>query len=259
MNEEIAPNLFSIEGKVVLISGAGRGIGRHLAHSMAKCSAFVYCIDKKFPKKVPSGVKKNMFNIKCDITKKKSIETVCKYIFSKHKKIDVLINNAGITIPLMKKKLFYEKENWAKTIDVNLTASFFCSQEAIKYMIKRKEGSIINITSLNAELAFPKNPSYIASKGGLKMVGKALAKDWGKFGIRVNNLGPGYIKTSMTKSSYSNRKTRLEREKQTLLQRWGNMDDLVGPCIFLASDASKYITGQDIYVDGGWTANGGIL
>ena len=253
------PNLFSIEGKVVLISGAGRGIGRHLAHSMAKCSAFVYCIDKKFPKKVPSGVKKNMFNIKCDITKKKSIETVCKYIFSKHKKIDVLINNAGITIPLMKKKLFYEKENWAKTIDVNLTASFFCSQEAIKYMIKRKEGSIINITSLNAELAFPKNPSYIASKGGLKMVGKALAKDWGKFGIRVNNLGPGYIKTSMTKSSYSNRKTRLEREKQTLLQRWGNMDDLVGPCIFLASDASKYITGQDIYVDGGWTANGGIL
>ena len=259
MNEDIMPNLFSIEGKVVLISGAGRGIGRHLAHSMAKCSAFVYCIDKKFPKKVPSGVKKNMFNIKCDITKKKSIETVCKYIFSKHKKIDVLINNAGITIPLMKKKLFYEKENWAKTIDVNLTASFFCSQEAIKYMIKRKEGSIINITSLNAELAFPKNPSYIASKGGLKMVGKALAKDWGKFGIRVNNLGPGYIKTSMTKSSYSNRKTRLEREKQILLQRWGNMDDLVGPCIFLASDASKYITGQDIYVDGGWTANGGIL
>ena len=159
----------------------------------------------------------------------------------------------------MKKKLFYEKENWAKTIDVNLTANFFCSQEAIKYMIKRKEGSIINITSLNAELAFPKNPSYIASKGGLKMVGKALAKDWGKFGIRVNNLGPGYIKTSMTKSSYSNRKTRLEREKQILLQRWGNMDDLVGPCIFLASDASKYITGQDIYVDGGWTANGGIL
>ena len=159
----------------------------------------------------------------------------------------------------MKKKLFYEKENWAKTIDVNLTASFFCSQEAIKYMIKRKKGSIINITSLNAELAFPKNPSYVASKGGLKMVGKALAKDWGKFGVRVNNLGPGYIKTSMTKSSYSNRKTRLEREKQTLLQRWGNMDDLVGPCIFLASDASKYITGQDIYVDGGWTANSGIL
>ena len=216
MNEDIVPNLFSIEGKVVLISGAGRGIGRHLAHSMAKYSAFVYCIDKKFPKKVPSDIKKNMFNIKCDITKIKSIQAVCKDIFSKHKKIDVLINNAGITMPLTKNKLFYEKENWTKTIDVNLTASFFCSQEVIKFMIKRKEGSIINITSLNAELAFPKNPSYVASKGGLKMVGKALAKDWGKFGIRVNNLGPGYIKTNMTKSSYSNRKTRLEKPLDNL-------------------------------------------
>ena len=141
----------------------------------------------------------------------------------------------------MKGKLFYEKEDWAKTIDVNLTASFFCSQEVIKYMIKRKVGSIINITSLNAEIAFPNNPSYVASKGGLKMVGKALAKDWGKYGVRVNNLGPGYIKTDMTKKSFDNRKSRLEREKQTFLQRWGSVDDLVGPCIFLASDASKYI------------------
>ena len=158
--------------------------------------------------------------------------------------------------PALKKgKLFYEKENWTKTIDTNLTASFFCSQEVIKYMIRRKSGSIINITSLNAEQAFPKNPSYVASKGGLKMVGKALAKDWGKYGIRVNNLGPGYIKTDITKKSYSNKKLREERAKHTMLGRWGDKDDLVGPCIFLASDASRYITGQDLYVDGGWLAN----
>ncbi len=149
-------DLFSIKDKIVLISGAGRGIGRHLAHSMARHSAIVYCIDKKFSKEVPKSVKKNMFHIKCDITKKKSIQVVCKNIFLKHKKIDVLVNNAGITIPLMKGKLFYEKENWAKTIDVNLTASFFCSQEVIKYMIKRNGGSIINITSLNAEQLFQK-------------------------------------------------------------------------------------------------------
>ena len=255
MSKDTARNLFSIKDKIVLISGAGKGIGRHLAYSMAKHSAFVYCIDKKFPKEVPKDVKKNMFHIKCDITKKKSIQTVCKNIFLKHKKIDVLVNNAGITIPLMKGKLFYEKENWAKTIDINLTASFFCSQEVIKYMIRRKNGSIINITSLNAEIAFPKNPSYVASKGGLKMVGKALAKDWGKYGIRVNNLGPGYIKTDMTKKSYSNKKLREERAKHTMLGRWGEKDDLVGPCIFLASDASKYVTGQDVYVDGGWISN----
>jgi len=255
INEDAIQNLFSIKDKVVLITGSGKGIGRHLAYSMAQCSAFVYCIDKKFPEEIPKDIKKNMFHITCDITNEKSFRTVCKKIFLKHKKIDVLINNAGITTPLMKGKLFYEKENWEKTININLTASFFCSQEVIRYMIKRKSGSIINITSLNAEIAFPKNPSYVASKGGLKMLGKALAKDWGKYGIRVNNLGPGYIKTDMTKKSFSNKKLREERTKHTMLGRWGDKNDLVGPCIFLASDASSYITGQDVYVDGGWLAN----
>ena len=122
-------------------------------------------------------------------------------------------------------------------------------------MKKRKSGSIINITSINAELGFPRNPSYVASKGGLKMLGKALAKDWGKYGIRVNNLGPGYIKTEMSSKTFSNKKLREQRAMHTMLGRWGEKDDLVGPCVFLASDASKYVTGQDLYVDGGWIAN----
>ena len=123
-------------------------------------------------------------------------------------------------------------------------------------MKKKSNGSIINITSINAELGFPNNPAYVASKGGLKMLSKALAKDYGKFGIRVNNLGPGYMKTEMVKASYQNKKARNLREKHTILGRWGTPEDLVGPCIFLASDASKYMTGQDIYIDGGWLANG---
>jgi len=125
-------------------------------------------------------------------------------------------------------------------------------------MIKRKSGSIINITSINAELGFPRNPAYVASKGGLKMLGKSLAKDWSNKGIRVNNLGPGYIKTDMTMKRYLNKKTRKEREDRTLMKRWGEKSDLIGPCVFLASDASKYITGQDIYVDGGWLVNSGL-
>ncbi len=258
LSKETIPNPFSIKDKIIIISGAGRGIGRYLAHSMAKHSAFVYCIDKKFPKEVPKDVKKNMFNVRCDITNNRSFMKVCQNIFKTSKKIDVLVNNAGVTFPSNKKEVFYPTKNWNDSLKVNLTASFHCSQAVIKYMVKNKSGSIINITSINAELAFPKNPAYIASKGGLKMLGKSLAKDWGRFGIRVNNLGPGYIKTDMTKISYANKKTRLEREKMTFLQRWGTMDDLVGPCIFLASDASKYITGQDLYVDGGWTTNSGI-
>ena len=105
-------------------------------------------------------------------------------------------------------------------------------------------------------MGFPKNPAYVASKGGLKMLTKSLAKDLGKYGIRVNNLGPGYFVTNMTKNSYKNKKLKLAREKHTLLGRWGKISDLVGPCVFLSSDASEYVTGQDLYVDGGWTANG---
>ena len=131
-----------------------------------------------------------------------------------------------------------------KTIEINLTTSCNCSQVIMQFMKKHKSGSIINITSINAEFGFPNNPAYIASKGGLKMLGKSMAKDWGKFGIRVNNLGPGYFKTNMNKKSWNNLKTRKARTIRTLLNRWGNVDELVGPCMFLASNASSYVTGQ---------------
>ena len=131
-----------------------------------------------------------------------------------------------------------------------------CSQIVAQTMKKRFIGSIINITSINAELGFPNNPAYVTSKGGLKMLTKSLARDFGKYGIRVNNLGPGYIVTEMTKKSYQNKKSRMIKQRHTLLGRWGDLTDLIGPCVFLASDASGYVTGQDIYVDGGWLANG---
>ena len=248
-------NLFSLKNKVVIITGAGRGIGQYLAEKIVERDAIVYAIDKQFTKKTSKNSMKNLFKIKCDITKQDTFRQVCADIVRKKKKIDVLINNAGISMANKQSGKIYAKDKWDETLRINLTAHFSCSQEVIQYMKRWKRGSIINITSINAELGFPRNPAYVASKGGLKMLGKALAKDWGKYGIRVNNLGPGYIRTEMTKSSYSNKKLREERAKHTMLGRWGEKDDLVGPCIFLASDASKYITGQDVYVDGGWISN----
>ena len=249
-------DLFSVKNKIVIITGSGRGIGRTFALNMAKRSAITYCFDIKFPNKIPKDLSNNLFHIKCDLTNKKKFDNECKKIFNRHKKIDVLVNCAGSSFAVQKKHQFYPKEKWDQTISVNLTAAFTCSQSVIKYMKRKKIGSIINITSINAELGFPRNPSYVASKGGLKMLSKSLAKDWGPFGIRVNNLGPGYIKTDMTIKRYQNKVTRKQREERTLLKRWGEIDDLVGPCIFLASDASRYMTGTDIYVDGGWMANG---
>ena len=251
-------NLFSIEGKVIIITGSGRGIGYQLAVELAKYSTIVYSLVKKFTKKIPKNLSSNIIQIKCDITDYKKIKQVFKKIFVKEKRIDVLINNAGVSFASQKKNQLYSEKDWAETINVNLTGSFYCSKEVIRYMLKQKNGSIINITSINAELGFPRNPAYNASKGGLKMLGKAFAKDWSKFGIRVNNIGPGYIKTEMTSKRFVNKKTRLERQNQTLVGRWGEPGDLIGPCIFLASDASRYMTGQDLYIDGGWIINSGL-
>ena len=242
--------LFSIQNKVIVITGAGGDIGSFLGTELTNLSARVYGIDIKFSKN--NEIFKKIY---CNITDQKKFSKICKKIFSNEGKIDVLINNAGITLSGKKNEPYHER-NWQKTLDINLTAAFNCSQEVIKYMLKNKSGSIINMTSINAELAFPNNPAYVSSKGALKMLGKSLARDWGKFGIRVNNLGPGYIKTKMTLKSYDNYKKRLSRENQTMLSRWGTPSDLLGPCVFLCSDASKHITSQDIYVDGGWVANG---
>ncbi len=248
-------NLFSIKNKVIIITGAGRGLGREVAIAMAKRKAYVYCVDLNFPNRIPRSLENNLFKKYCDITDLTSFKSICVEIFDRHKEIDVLMNIAGVTYTKKNDEL-YPQEQWDKTISINLTAAFTCSQIVYEYMLKNKKGSIINITSINAELGFPNNPAYVASKGGLKMLTKALARDWGINGIRVNNIGPGYMKTEMTKKSYSNEKLRNARRANTMLNRWGEPKDLIGPCIFLASDASGYITGQDIYVDGGWTANG---
>lgn len=248
-------DMFSIENKVVMVTGGGRGIGREIAIGMARARAIVYCVDISFPNKTSKHIIGRLFEKKCDITNTGRFKKVCDSIFRKHKKIDALINNAGVSY-IKKYNESYPRDKWDKTININLTSAFTCSQIVHEYMVRNKAGSIINITSLAADKALPNNPAYAASKGGLKMLGKALARDWGIDGIRVNNLGPGYIRTDMTEKSYMNEKIKKAREANIMLDRWGIPRDLLGPCIFLASDASSYITGQDIYVDGGWTANG---
>ena len=117
-------------------------------------------------------------------------------------------------------------------------------------------GVIINVTSINAELAFPDNPAYQACKGALKQLTKSLALDFSKYKIRVNSIGPGYFRTKMTEKSWNDKKKRKQRTERTIMKRWGVSDDLIGAIIFLTSNASSYITGQDIYIDGGWLIKG---
>jgi len=235
-------DILSLDGKVIIITGAGRGIGNHLALELARRKAIVYGLDIDYRNQ------KNLHHIKCDVTKTKQVEKCFNQIFKKYGRIDGLVNNAGITIPAEND---YPLSKWNKTLKVNLTAPLICSKNAVKYMMKAQQGSIINITSISAELGFPNNPAYVASKGGLKMLTKSIAKDFGKYGIRANNLGFGYITTDMTKKSYDDLVRRKEIERHTLLGRWGNPSDLVGAIIFLLSDASSYMTGQVLLLDGG--------
>jgi len=174
------------------------------------------------------------------------------------KKIDVLINCAAITIPCEDVK-DYPIDLWNKTIKINLSTVFILSQLVISEMIRQNTGgSIINFTSINAAQAMPNNPAYAASKAGVRALTRSLALDYGKYNIRVNNLGPGYTKTSLNQKSLDTPERYKLRADSTMLGRWAEPEEMVGPAIFLASDASSYITGSDIWVDGGWL-NKGIL
>lgn len=232
-------NIFSVKDKNVIITGAGKGNGLVIANAFKLAEANVFSLDIK-PR---DGI------ISCDVSKKDSIIDALDYIKSKTNKIDVLINCAGVT-----NEGDDDLEKWNKTIAVNLTGPYLMSKYVIDLM--SSGSSIINITSLNSIFAFPNNPSYVSSKGGLSQLTKSLALDLGPRGIRANAVAPGYFKTDMTKVSFNDPEKNEMIRNKTILGRWGDPEDLVGVCIFLASNASKYITGQEIFVDGGWSAKG---
>ena len=251
-------DLFSLDEKIAVVTGAAQGNRKAISEALLKAGAKVIMVDinKKIIQTVKNLKSKKLlaYDFSCDLTEPKEIEELVDYVKEKFGKIDILINNAGVTF--VHESLQYPDEDWEKTYKVNLKAPFLLSREFGKMMVMKKSGVIINITSLNAELAFPNNPAYVSFKGGLKQLSKSLALDFGKYGIRVNSIGPGYFKTAMTQKSWNSPRKRKEREKRTMLGRWGQPKDLAGIVIFLASDSSSYITGQDIYVDGGWISKG---
>lgn len=227
--------LFSIKNKIVIVTGSSGGNGTAIATGLEQSGAIVVRAD------LPE----------CDVTNEKHLDKLVEDALKYNNEIHGLVNCAGVTYV---NDLFeYTEKDWDNTYRVNLKAPYELSRKVAKHM-KTTGGSIVNITSLNSELAFPNNPAYVTTKGGLKQLSKSLALDLGKYGIRVNNLGPGYIKTNMTEGSWKTRKQEIE--DRTVLGRWGEPDDLVGTVIFLLSLASSYITGQDIYVDGGYLIKG---
>ncbi|NOX64216.1 MAG: SDR family oxidoreductase, partial [Chlorobi bacterium] len=166
--------------------------------------------------------------------------------------IDILVNNAGIQIRGNLEN--FDLLDWQRLIDVNLTGAFLVSKAVVKDMIEKKSGKIINICSIQSELARPSIAPYTASKGGLKNLTKGMATDWGKYNIQVNGIAPGYFKTEMTKALYNDEKFDSWLCSRTPANRWGEPEELIGSLIFLASNASSYVNGHLVYVDGGMLA-----
>ena len=245
-----------LSGKNVLISGAGGDIGSEIVLRFLEAGANCFCIDKSFKNfkklKIEKSLLQKIIFIELDLEKKEFFKNILNKI-NKKTKIDILVNNAGFTCS--QKFSNYSLKNWKKTIDINLTTPFRLSQFVSKNLML-SGGSIINITSLAAEQGFPDNVAYVASKGGLKQLTKAMALDLAKKHIRVNSVGPGYVKTRMTKKSWINIKKRKNRSERIILKRWAQPIDIANTCLFLGSSLANYINGQEIYGDGGWLSKG---
>jgi NAD(P)-dependent dehydrogenase (short-subunit alcohol dehydrogenase family) len=242
------PPIFTVAGRVIIVTGAGRGNGNAVAAGLARLGATVYGMDIEFADRA-GGFKM----ITCDVANESASERALSDVVSTDGRLDGLVNNAGISLP---PDDCYSRDVFQRTIEINTLAPFRLSWKAAELMKRHGNGSIINITSLGAHLGFPNNPAYQASKAALRQVTRAMAVDYGRFGIRINNLCPGYVVTELTKDSYEDQHRRLARSRRMILDRWGEPEDLIGPCAFLLSDAAKYITGIDLPVDGGWLAKG---
>jgi gluconate 5-dehydrogenase len=259
MKSDYLAQLFSLDGRAAIVTGAARGNGFSMARALGRAGASVVLVDylESELRKAEAALRADgvvVASVTCDLCDIGAAEYVTAEALKEFGSCDILVNNAGVTHG---GDLFdYSQAAWDVTYKTNLVAPFELSRKAAAHMRLTGRGSIINITSLNAELAFPNNPAYVAFKGALKQLTKALALDLGRYGIRANSIGPGYVRTAMTAKSWSDENARSARAERSVLGRWGNSDDLAGAVIYLASDASSFVTGIDLYVDGGWLIKG---
>jgi gluconate 5-dehydrogenase len=247
-------SLFDLHGKTALITGSSRGIGLTLAQGLAGAGANIILngTNNERLQKAASLFSSEGYKVytSCfDVTDKQDMEAKLCKIEEKTGGIDILVNNAGVQkrAPLED----FELSDWKHIVDINLTGVFLVTQQIVKEMIKRKSGKIINICSLQSELGRPTIGPYAASKGGLKMLTKAMAAEWTKYNIQVNGIGPGYFNTEMTHTLVKDRKFNEWIKARTPAGRWGNADELIGAAIFFASEASSFVSGQVLYIDGG--------
>ena len=253
-------NKFSLTGKVALVTGASHGIGMAIAKAFAAAGATICfnCSNEASKERAIAKYKEDgvdVYGYVCDVTDEAQVVELVEKIKAEVGVIDILVNNAGIIkrIPMTE----MTAEEFRQVIDVDLNAPFIVSKAVIPGMIEKGHGKIINICSMMSELGRETVSAYAAAKGGLKMLTRNICSEYGKYNIQCNGIGPGYIATSQT-APLRERQPDGSRHpfdqfivSKTPADRWGEVEDLMGPAVFLASDASDFVNGHVLYVDGG--------
>lgn len=250
--------LFDLKGKLALVTGASQGLGLALARGLAEHGARVVLNgrDKAKLDAAVAALKDEGFDAHgaaFDVTDAQDVARAVEAIESEVGPIDILVNNAGMQhrAPLED----FPVERWQQLMETNVSSIFYVGQAVARHMIPRGRGKIVNIASVQSELARPSIAPYAASKGAVRNLTRGMATDWAKYGLQVNAIAPGYFKTKLNQALVDDADFSAWLEKRTPAGRWGDVRELVGAAVFLSGDASSFVNGQVIFVDGGLTAS----
>jgi len=250
--------LFKLEGKVAIVTGSAQGLGKEIALSLAQDGCSLVLADIVIPEETGMQIKKigsHFISVRTDISDEAQVKNIVKKAMSTYGKVDVLVNNAGISQLSYTATENLSVEEWDRVIEVNLRGTFLCSKHVGKCMIEKGEGSIINISTTAGINGVPRAPAYCASKGGIIVMTKSLALEWAKYNVRVNAIAPHYLETELTKGLRASKKIYKGLLKQIPMMRFGKANEVIGTILLLASPASSYITGTVVVVDGGFLAS----
>lgn len=244
--------LFSLEGRTALITGGGSGIGQAIAEALSDAGAEILLAGRR-PEPLQAALDSRRGAwYSADVASGDGVAALAGWALARDNPPDILVNSAGIN--LRQPADAVTAKGWAQTIDVNLKAPFFLAQALVGPMREKRWGRIINIASLQSFRAFENGLAYGASKGGIAQLTRAMAEAWSRHGINANALAPGFFPTDLTGAVFADKARAEVLAAQTAIGRNGEMADLAGPAVFLASPASDYVTGQVLFVDGGFTA-----
>ena len=250
--------VFRLDGRVSIVTGGSKGLGEAMAMALAGAGSRVVIVSRNLEEsqqvadRITAATRQETLALKVDVTRKVEVEQMAQGTLARFGRIDVLVNNAGINI--RKPLLEAEDQEWEAVFDVNLKGPMFCSRAVGKVMVEQRSGSIINMASMMSFVSIPGRASYSTSKAGLVGMTRALALEWAPYNVRVNALCPGPFATPMNKALLEDRGVREFFVSRIPLGRFAEPQELEGAVVFLASNASSFVTGSALLIDGGWTA-----